>query len=121
MSGLARDALAWLAVGAGGRMTSARACVSALVLSLLVATTALADGPLPNASAAPAWVMLAQTRQKERLDQFDRRITDELRKLAPDAVDAFERANRARDAQDHATAAPLFAEVLAKAPTFSHA
>lgn len=103
-------------------MKGGRVVVFAVLVALGARSAASASTPASSASAAPPpWVARAEARQKKSLDEFDRRITDELRQLAPDAVDAFERANRAREADDHATAAPLFAEVMEKAPPFRHA
>jgi len=54
-------------------------------------------------------------------EAYDRKYTEELRELDSSAVPLFEQANRARTANDHATAERLFAEVFQRAPSFYHA
>lgn len=74
--------------------------------------------------ACVVWVvgMQAAFADEPRTQQdFDRKYTEELRALDSSAVPLFEQANRARNADDHATAEGLFAQVSARVPTFSHA
>ena len=54
-------------------------------------------------------------------DAIERGITEELRTIDADAVPLFVEANAARERDDHATSARLFAEVFARAPSFIHA
>ena len=52
---------------------------------------------------------------------YDHKYAEELRVLDSSAVPLLEQANRARDANDHATAERLYAEVFQRAPSFFHA
>lgn len=66
-------------------------------------------------------VVFSSIASAETLQEFDRRAEQELRALAPDAVDLWLRANRAREANRHEEAAQLYASVYARAPKFVHA
>ena len=54
-------------------------------------------------------------------EDFDKRIVAELRARDAAAAALFERANEAREQNDHASAERLYGEVFAKAPQFFHA
>jgi Zn-dependent protease with chaperone function len=90
-----------------------------LLPCLVLAISAIAESA---AATQPSTIQArVEARGKQQRAEFDARYTRDLRALAPDAVPLFERANRARDAEDHAGAARLYAEVLDKAPAFAHA
>jgi Zn-dependent protease with chaperone function len=55
------------------------------------------------------------------LDEFDRKIGDELRSRNPIAADLFSKANLARQAGKHQEAADLYHQTVAAAPDFDHA
>ena len=57
----------------------------------------------------------------ETRDEFDRRITAELRARDAGAADLFAQANAARERGDHAAAIELYSRVRAKHPAFTHA
>src|SRR5262245_57313305 len=55
------------------------------------------------------------------VEEFDRKITADLRAQDPAAADLFGQANEARAREDHVLAARLYGEVFARAPKFTHA
>jgi tetratricopeptide (TPR) repeat protein len=55
------------------------------------------------------------------LEEFDRRILEDLRSQNPSAVPLFEQANAARAAGKHKEAAELYGQVHVMAPRFDHA
>lgn len=55
------------------------------------------------------------------LEDFDRRITEQLAALDPGAVGPWNEANAARAADKHEEAVKLYAAVAARVPSFSHA
>jgi Zn-dependent protease with chaperone function len=57
----------------------------------------------------------------ESIDAFDVRVVNELRAADPGAVEIWTRANAARDAGKAEEAVRLYAEVLARVPSFDHA
>lgn len=61
------------------------------------------------------------TRSDQELEEFTRAITEELRASHPEAVEAFEQANAARERGAAAEAERLYRAVLAEAPDFLHA
>src|SRR5215216_4034381 len=82
-------------------LTSA-ARVAIAVTSVLVASTALAQPPVRSADT-------------------EKRIEQQLKGIAPEAVLSFHQATVALDARDYAAAARLYREVLSHAPAFSPA
>src|ERR1700753_2619498 len=54
-------------------------------------------------------------------DAFEKKIEAELGAIDPGAVEVFQRANAAREREDHDAAEKLYAEVSARAPSFIHA
>jgi Zn-dependent protease with chaperone function len=63
-----------------------------------------------------SWSVVAAPR-----DEFDRRIESELRAKDPAAVDLWNQANAAREADRHKEAIALYAQVYARVPSFVHA
>jgi Zn-dependent protease with chaperone function len=55
------------------------------------------------------------------IDDFDRKVTAELTALDAGAVPAWTQANAAREADQHEQAVALYASVVARVPSFSHA
>jgi Zn-dependent protease with chaperone function len=84
-------------------------------------------GPAPRSAAllgAAIAVLLASPSPSAGLpahEAFDRRITDELTRLNPEAALVWTEANLARARDEHEKAARLYAKVAAMAPGFSHA
>jgi Zn-dependent protease with chaperone function len=58
---------------------------------------------------------------KQQSEDFDRKITEELRARDPEGADLFARAKQASDRKDFDTAADLYARVRERDPWFSHA
>src|SRR6185436_1206409 len=67
-------------------------------------------------SLLPATALSAET-----VEEFDRRIEQDLRAIRPDAIDLWRSANEARAAGKHEEAAQLYAVVFEQTPTFIHA
>jgi len=57
----------------------------------------------------------------ETLQQFDARVEKQLEAASPSAVPVWRAANAAREADKHAEAAQLYADVYARVPSFVHA
>jgi Zn-dependent protease with chaperone function len=57
----------------------------------------------------------------ETVEEFDRKVEQELRAMAPSAVAIWQRANAAREAGRHPEAVQLYEEVWGQAPNFVHA
>jgi Zn-dependent protease with chaperone function len=68
-----------------------------------------------------ASTVVAGAAKRTRDPEFEQRITDELRAIAPDAAPLFAEATRLTDAGDPAGAERLLHQVLALAPRFDHA
>ena len=83
-------------------------------LGAAIALAAWAAAP-PAAEGSPGRTAAGQ------LEDLDRRLTDELQAIDPEAARLFAQANEARAREDHAAAASLYGQVLERAPSFVHA
>ncbi|HEX6883378.1 MAG TPA: M48 family metalloprotease [Planctomycetota bacterium] len=70
---------------------------------------------------AAALLCLARGSLAQDASAFTRRITEQLRTEDPEAAALFERANAAREAEQHAEAERLYRATLERAPGFVHA
>jgi hypothetical protein len=69
------------------------------------------------------WAQVAPSRSsfEGAINEFTRRITEELRAQDPEAADLFTKANEARERSDVAEAERLYRAVLERRPDFVHA